>query len=160
MTTPGLDIDLSAQISASINGLTTELRRDRLRKENLAADCSYIETPPIYFNAVPYAAAGWGPNTGFSWAIQRVTVAGLGATTDFLTVYRGTAAAAAAGNNALYTLQEAVAGGVATWHPGRTGLILKADESLVFAGTFTGTTCFVNIDAIQLTDANLPYFLL
>jgi hypothetical protein len=158
---PGLEINFAAQVAASIDGLTTELRADRRRKENLAADVSYIETPALSFTAVPYAAGpAWGPNTGFSWAVQRITIAGFGALADYITAYRGTSTAFTVGNNALYTFQEAVVGGVSTWHPGRTGLILKGEESLVFGGVFSGTIAFVNIDVIQLTDAQLPYFLL
>jgi hypothetical protein len=160
---PGLEINFAANVSASIDGLTAELRADRRRKQELAADIAYIETPAITFaaTAVPYAAgSGWGPNTGYSWAVQRITVSGFGATTDFLTAYRGNSTAHAVGQNSLYTFQEAVAGGVSTWHPGRTGLILKGEESLVFNGTVTTGPFFVGIDVIQLTDAQLPYFLL
>jgi hypothetical protein len=161
MTTPSLEIDFSAQVAAAINGLTAELYADRRRKEDLAADVAFIEAPPYTFTAVPAAQGGWGPNTGFSWAVQRITISGFGATTDYVTAYRGTVTAQTVGNNALYTFQEAVAGGVATWHPGRTGLILKAEESLVFGGSISGGgTFFVNVDVIQVTDAQLPYFLL
>jgi hypothetical protein len=158
--TPGLSLDVAAQLCVSLDSLAAEMQRTRRSRENLAADVAFIETPPITFTAVPAAASGWGPNTGYSWAVQRITVSGFGATTDYLNVYRGTNVAQAAGNNGLFTFQEAVAGGMATWHPGRTGLLLKAEESLVFAGTFTGTTAFANVDVIQLTDAQLPYFLL
>ena len=159
---PGLEINFGAQVSASIDGLTAELRADRRRKAELAADVAFIEAPAIGFaaNAVPYVAAGWGPNTGYSWAVQRITVSGFGAVTDFLTAYRGNHTAHAVGQNSLFTFQEAVAGGVSTWHPGRTGLVLTAEESLVFNGTVTTGPFFVNIDVIQLTDAQLPYFLL
>lgn len=93
--------------------------------------------------------------------MQRITLSGFGATTDYVNLYRGTSTAQAVGNNALFTFQEAVAGGVSTWHPGRTGLVLKAEESLVFGGSVSGGgTFFANIDVIQLTDAQLPYFLL
>jgi hypothetical protein len=164
VTTPGLEIDFAAAISASIDGLTAEMRADRRRKQDLAADVAYIETPPINFaaTALPYTPGpGWGPNVGYNWAVQRITVGGFGATTDYLTAYRGTTTAhAGAGQNALYTFQEAVAGGVSTWHPGRTGLILKGQESLAFNGSITTGPFFVNIDVIQLTDAQLPYFLL
>jgi hypothetical protein len=161
MTTPGLEIDLSAAISASISGLAAELRADRKRKEDLAADVAFIEAPPITFTSLPASQSGWGPNTGFNWAVQRVTISGFGATTDYVTAYRGTFTAQTTGNNALYTFQEAVAGGAATWHPGRTGLVLKGEESLVFGGSISGGgTFYANIDVIQLTDAQLPYFLL
>jgi hypothetical protein len=49
---------------------------------------------------------------------------------------------------------------VATWHPGRTGLILKPEETLTFGGTFTGTGLFISFDVIQLHVSKLPYFLL
>ena len=161
MTTPGLEINLAAQLAASIDGLAAAMDKDRRRKEQLAADVAFIETPPITFTAVPYAPSGWGPNTGFNWAVQRITISGFGATTDYVTVYRGTSTAQAVGNNALNTIQEAVAGGVGAWHPGRTGLVLTGDESLVFGGSISGGgTFFANIDVIQLTDAQLPYFLL
>jgi hypothetical protein len=157
---PGLEIDFSAQVAASINGLTEELRADRRRKEDLAADVAFLETPPFSFAALPYAAAGWGPNRGFNWAVQSMVVSGLGATGDFINVYRGTTTAHAVGNNARFTFQTLVVGGVSAWHPGRTGFVLKGDESIVFAGSFTTGPVFVNVDVIQLTDAQLPYFLL
>jgi hypothetical protein len=157
----GLTADFSLKLSASIDSMTAVMRADLKRKQDMAADVSYIETPALSFTSLPFVAgSGWGPNTGFHWAVQRMTIAGLGATTDYAIAYRGTASAHAVGNNALYTFQELVAGGTATWHPGRTGLILKGQESLVFGGTFTGTTGFISIDVIQLTDAQLPYFLL
>jgi hypothetical protein len=157
----GLTADFSLKLSASIDSMTAVMRADLKRKQDMAADVSYIETPALALTALPFVAGiGWGPNTGYSWAVQRMTVAGLGATTDYVIAYRGTSAAQATGNNALYTFQELVAGGTSTWHPGRTGCILKAEESLVFTGTFTGTQAFVSIDVIQLTDTQLPYFLL
>lgn len=162
MTMPGLEINFAAAVSASIDELTAELRADRRRKQDLAADIAFVEAPPITFTALPAIATGnWGPNTGYSWAVQRITLSGFGATTDYVTAYRGTTTAATVGNNALFTFQEAVAGGTSTWHPGRTGLVLKAEESLVFGGSVSGGgTFFANIDVIQLTDAQLPYFLL
>ena len=161
MPETGLSADFAVSLTASINGLAAEMRSARRARENLAADVSYVETPPIAFAALPYAAAGWGPNTGFSWAVQRVTVSGFGALSDFVNMFRGTNVAQAVGNNGLFTFQTAVVGGMAEWKPGRTGCILKAEESLVFGGTITGgATFFVNVDVIQVTDAHLPYFLL
>jgi len=160
-TTPTAGIELEASLALSVGDLIAEMRADRRRKEQLAADVAFIEAPPYSFTAVPAAQSGWGPNKGYNWAVQRITVSGFGATTDYVTAYRGTVTAQAVGNNALYTFQEAVAGGVATWHPGRTGLVLKGDESLVFGGSVSGGgTFFASIDVVQLTDAQLPYFLL
>lgn len=46
------------------------------------------------------------------------------------------------------------------WHPGRTGLLLKPNQSLIIAGGTTGNTYTVNVDVIQVTDDQLPRFLL
>jgi hypothetical protein len=161
MTTPqGLTLDISADLIAAINGNTAAVRDAERRRLQLAGEVAYIETPSFSFGALPFVAPGWGPNSGFNWAIQSMVLSGFGATTDFVNVYRGNSAAAAVGNNARFTFQQAVAGGAAPWNPGRTGFILKGDESIVFSGTFTGTTMFASIDVIQVTDAQLPYFLL
>jgi len=157
---PAIEADVSARIWASLDGLVTEMRAERKRMQDLAAEIAYISAPAIAFTAVPYAPPGWGPNTGYNWAVQRITLSGFGATTDYITAYRGNSTAHAVAAQALYTFQEAVAGGASAWHPGRTGLVLKGDESIVFGGTFTGTQMVASIDVIQLTDAQLPGFLL
>lgn len=159
MTSPAIDLQFGVRLAASLDGLAAEMRARRRAEEDLAADVSFITVPAIGFAAVPYAPPGWGPNTGFNWAVQRITIIGFGATTDFVTVYRGTSVTHVQPQNALYTFQEAVAGAGSAWHPGRTALILKGDESLVFGGTFTGSTGYANIDVIQVTDAQLPRFL-
>jgi hypothetical protein len=156
-----LSAEFQAGLAASIGTLAGELREERQRKIALAQDVAYVEAPAIVGGAVPLNQAGWGPNTSYVWAIQRITVAGLGATTDLVTAYRGTTpVAASAPQNALFSFAIPAAGAVATWHPGRTGLILQPEESLVFGGTFTGTTLAVSVDVIQLHVSKLPYFLL
>jgi hypothetical protein len=152
---------LSVDLSAAITGLAGEMRAERERKRQLAADVWFVHAPAIQIPALPAAGQAWGPNTGYCWAVQRITIAGFGATTDFITAYRGLSPTDVQPQNALFTFQETVAGGVATWHPGRTGLILMPDEGLAFGGTFTGTSpAVVNVDVIQLTVAKLPYLLL
>jgi len=154
------ELDFHADLSAAIGGLTAEMRAERERKLQLALDVSYISAPAMQFSALPGQPDAWGPKTGYAWAVQRVTVAGLGATSDFAIAYRGKSTNDAQPQNALFTFQEAVAGGTATWHPGRTGLILKGNEGLVFGGTFTGSKLVVSIDVIQLAISKLAYFLL
>ncbi len=91
-----------------------------------------------------------------------MTVTPLGST-DLLTVYRGHTSADADGQNALNEWGGGATPSLATqpWHPGRTGLILMPEESLVFNGTLTSATqYFVNVDVIQLNLEQLPYFLL
>jgi hypothetical protein len=99
-----------------------------------------------------------GPSTGYAWAIQRITIAGLGATTDVVTMYRGMSPADVVAQNALWSFTIPVAGAVSTWHPGGKGLILISDEDLVFAGTLTAPA-IVNMEAIQMSLAVLPDFL-
>lgn len=158
---PGFELNIAAGLTAAIGNLVTELEADRRRKEQLALDVSYVSTPGEALTALPGAMPNaWGPNARYVWAVQRLTIAGFGATSDFVTVYRGNSPNDAVAGNALFTFQEAVAGGVATWHPGRTGLILAPEESLVFGGTFTGTQLVISADVIQLATPKLPIFLL
>ena len=157
---PGIEADANVGLHIAVGNLVSEMRREAQRKAQLACDVSYVSAPAISLSSLPVATANWGPGKGWAWAVQRITVAGFGATTDFVIAYRGESTTDAVAANALYTFQEAVAGGTSTWHPGRTGLVLRGDESLVFGGTLTGTTGVVSVDVIQLADAKMPYFLL
>lgn len=157
---PGIEASANAGLHLAVGNLVSELRAEAQRKARLAADVSYIKTPGQSFASLPGTTSNWGPGIGYCWAVQRITVAGFGATTDFVIAYRGNSNTDAIPMNALFTFQETVAGGTSTWHPGRTGLVLTGDESLVFGGTFTGTACVISIDAIQLTNEKMAYFLL
>lgn len=157
---PGIEADASVGLHIAVGNLVSELQAEARRKAQLAADVAYISPGAISLASLPVAEADWGPAKGWVWAVQRITVAGFGATSDFVIAYRGTSTTDAVAANALFTFQEAVAGGTATWHPGRTGLVLRGDESLVFGGTITGSAGVVSIDAIQLAISKLPYFLL
>ncbi len=157
---PGIEADATAGLHIALGNLVSEMRREAARKAQLCADVSYVSAPTINAGTLPVATANWGPGKGWCWAVQRITVAGFGATTDFVIAYRGTSTTDAVAANALFTFQEAVAGGTSTWHPGRTGLVLRGDESLVFGGTVTGSACVISVDVIQLADGKMPYFLL
>lgn len=157
---PGLEADASVGLHIAVGNLVSELQAEARRKAQLAADVSYVSAPAISLSSLPVATANWGPGKGWAWAVQRITIAGFGATTDFVIAYRGNSTTDAIGANATFTFQEAVAGGTSTWHPGRTGLVLRGDESIVFGGTITGTACVASIDVIQLAESKLPYFLL
>jgi len=161
---PGLSVDLVAGLSAAIGENTRALRDAARQRQRLFEDVAYIDDVAFATGAFPYAPPGdqFGPNVGYWWAVQRITMAGFGATTDFINLYRSSAGAITVPNKALFTFQEAVAGGVATWHPGRTGLLLngKSAASLAVNGTFTGAVLTVNCDVIQVTDAQLAAFLL
>lgn len=154
-------IDVAAQLALHVGRLADQLEADRRRRRDLGAAISWVEAPAyqFYANSAFVGPAAWGPNTGFSWAIQRITLAGFGATTDAVTIYKGTSPAHATPQNALNTLSPAVTNGVVTWHPGGKGLLLRGDESLVLGGTFTGTTGIMNVDVIQIEDPCLPDYL-
>lgn len=159
-----LDLEAAVQLSAAIGANTAALQQAEKRKRDLAASVSYIDEMAFSFTSLTAPAlleADKRPKTGYWWAIQRVSIAGLGATTDFVNLWRADSpAGAGAGQKALNTFQIAVAGGIANWHPGRTGLLLRARQGLAATGTFTGTQAIVSFDFIQVTDEQLPYFLL
>ena len=166
MTTPRMEADLGAfaALAVELRANTAALNRAEERRRQIAASVTTFDGPAIEFKAaaLPYAtpANQYGPKDGYVWAIQRMTVFGLGATTDFINAYKGSSTADVAGQNALNTFTVPIVGAVSTWGPGRTGCILKAKQSLVFQGTFTGADCFVSTEVIQLTLDQLRYFLL
>jgi len=164
-TAPGADLSVFAQLSASLGSVAAELRAERQWRERMAAECWYVQAPAITLPAgspFTYSPPLWGPNTGFAWAVQRITFfPGVGGDeSDNVTIYRGHSPLDVQQQNALNTLAQP-SGFVAAvaWHPGRTGLILMPDESLVFSGTIT-TGAAVSVDVIQVTTAMLSQFLM
>jgi hypothetical protein len=157
-----VDVQAFASLSASLDSFTAEMRAARLMQEKAAAECWYVEAPAIIIpTAAPlaYAPPAWGPNTGYCWAVQRITYCPLG-DNDNITVYRGHTNVDIQGQNALYTLIPQTGYiNSATWHPGRVGLVLMPDESLVFGGSSAAGGA-LSVDVIQVTLANLPALLL
>lgn len=82
--------------------------------------------------------AGSGPNQGFVWAIQRLTVGGLAAN-DQLGVYRNT-------TDVWNLLGVMGAGTASTFHVGGKGLILLGGESLIFSGTGLAAAAAVTVN--------------
>ena len=163
---PGLDVEVSARLCAALDSNTLALQMQERRRALMANDVRCSEATSISFlgSAAPAVSpADWGPSTGWNWAIQTVTVTPLGSS-DVLKLYRGTSGP---GMNLANRLKQSFIGSATvdtvTWHPGRTGLVLHGfgSDGLVFAGTLTsGTTYFVNFEIIEVSDAQLPYFLL
>jgi hypothetical protein len=154
-------LDLTVSLTAALESHAAALTQQKRDRDRMFADVSYMEPPAITTAILPYATpADSGPKHGFWWAVQRVVVAGFGATTDVVTAYRGSSAADVVPQNALFTFTIPVAGAVSTWHPGRTGCILARNRRLVFAGTFTGTLLVASYDVIQVTDEHMPALLL
>jgi len=156
----GAHLEVSASVSAGLGALAAELAAERRWREQLAAAIAPVEVPAIgAFTAGPYLQAAWGPKDGYCWAVQRLTVATLGAA-DLLQVYRGASVADVNGSQNLLNGWQGSAGTVQTWNPGRTGCMLAARQTLIFTGTLSGGPYMVNADVIQLESWLLPYFLL
>jgi hypothetical protein len=154
-----LDYEAAAELYFTLQEATGALQEAERWRAGLADSVWYVSAPADSFAAVPYALKEWGPKAGFSWAVQRITVSGLG-TSDVLTAYKARSTSEVKAQNALFTFTVAVAGAVASWTPGRAGLILLGRErgSLAFDGTISATIT-VNIDVIQVDDEHMALFL-
>ena len=153
----GPALDVWAKVGVHLESLTAEMRQQRQQREQLYQDIRFIPVLPVQaaFTQLPLAF----PVTvklGFTWAVQRLTVSGFASATDTLSIYRGSSPADAAPNNLVNVLSESLY----TWHPGRTGLLLKPNQTIVLGGGTSGSTYTVNLDVIQVADTQLPYFLL
>jgi hypothetical protein len=78
----GFSLQVMGQLAASLGDVATALNTETRRRQRLSEELRWAPLPPIQGNP----AAGvltlanaeiWGPKTGYFWAIQRITVAGL-----------------------------------------------------------------------------------
>jgi hypothetical protein len=85
---PGAGLQIMASVAASLGSIATVAKREHDKKQRLAEVLRWAPLPPI--QGIPVGGAItlsnaeiWGPKTGYFWAVQRFTVAGLanGATT-------------------------------------------------------------------------------
>lgn len=258
----GAGVAAAGGLEAAVGSLVTEMQVQRQRQQRRALEVAWMSAPAVGFTGaqVPLAVPGWGPNTGYAWAVQRIAAGGLGsgavttvtgagtiaagagaaslpagaavtgftvtysvATTaastitvsniaggsltydvpsgfsgqypvsypspvpasggavtvtvagagaavtgtilvygqsgssaDTLIVYKGASAAEAQGQNFLWQFTAAAP----AWNPGRTGLVLMPEQSLVFGGTLTAASGYVvSADVIQVEVACLADFL-
>ena len=151
---PGIGAEIVARFAVAIESQTQLMQEAEDRRRDMYADISYIPAQAAQFTSVPYTmkTVNFGPKPGFNWAVQAITVEGLG-TSDYLNLYRGQSVSAAVAGYGRFTFTVTVAGAVATWLPGRTGLVLqgRSHDSIVFGGSIGGTIT-VNADVIQVTD--------
>jgi hypothetical protein len=150
-------LDVWAKIGVRLEGLTAELRAQRIREAAEYEDISYRPLQPLQFlgSAAPAVLPVFCP-LGWRWAVQAVVCNGL-AGTDSMTVYRGAAPSSAQPQNQLGILTPAAP----MLHRGRTGLLLDAQQSLVFGGTLTGGSLYtINVDVISVSDRALCRFLI
>jgi hypothetical protein len=156
-----MTVDFSA--SATLASIQDKMVETREREKTLRREASAVwsvQSPAFAFNTLPFVPLNWGPNTGYAWAIQRISIGGFGAATDFVNVYLGLSAADVQFQNARWSFSVPIVGEVATWNPGRTGFVLMPDQGIILGGTFTGTTGYCSVDVIQLETWMLPDFLL
>jgi len=163
----GLRAGVAASLEVTLGRIAAAMERTDRHRRQLAASITYIpgRVFPSFAGSALTAGVqpghGFGPTPGYWWAIQGMRVAGLAATTDFLNVSRGNAVPVQPGN-ALHTFTIPVAGAFADWLPGGGGLLLDGNgqASLLFTGTSAATAITVSMDVIQVTDAQLPYYLM
>ena len=158
---PAVEVDAAVRLTASVDGLAAVMLRQERDRQDMAAAISYIDAPafPLAGSSLPLLLPH-RPRVGYSWAVQRMTVSGLG-TSDYLTVYKGRSVSDAVASNALHSFTVSTASAAADWEPGRTSLILRGADAggLVFGGSsFNALT--VSWDAVQIADAQLAWFLL
>jgi hypothetical protein len=75
-----------ASLSVSLGQLAGQMQADRDRRQRIAEVLRRVPLSPLQANPQAQAVAGtlvlsnaevWGPKTGFFWAVQRITIAGL-----------------------------------------------------------------------------------
>lgn len=149
-------LDVWAKIGVRLESLTGELRAERDERARLWESVRFIPVNPAQFafGSLP-AVLTVTPKHGYTWAVQRVSVAGIGVSPDVVSLYRGASPADAVAQNFLNTLSAAVP----AWHPGGKGCLLKPSQTIVVGGGTTGNTYTVNIDVIQVADEWLPRYL-
>ena len=157
----GAGLSMDAQLCAQLGSVAEQLRAQNERRRKLAASLWPVHPPAISLVTLPVLrTSDGGPNTGYFWAVQRITVGPIGAGTDLVTVYRGTSVLDVQPQNALNSFFSSQVGAFVPWHVGGKGLILMPDEGLIFAGTITGASPMANIDAHQgMADVLVDYIL-
>jgi hypothetical protein len=150
-------LQIMASISASLGGIAAAFKAEENRRQQLAHDLWWAPIRPLQANPqTQTAVAGtivltdaetWGPKTGYFWAIQRLTVAGLTGT-DAVTIYKGSTAGALA---AVPQNQVSAALTAATcyFNPGRTTLVMQPGDFLTVYGTgLASTSVTVSADLV------------
>ena len=146
----GCELTISADLGARLEAALADIKGMAARPRPRPSSLVWLEPTAYSLASLPVVrSADGGPNTGFWWAIQRITVGPFGAATDTVTIYKGNASAWVQPQNALNSLFTAQVGAFVTWHPGGKGEILMPDEMLVLGGTITGANPMMNWEVIQ-----------
>jgi hypothetical protein len=160
---PGVAVAAIAGLSVQLGNLTDALNRQHQLEQRYQ---QAIMSIPVKPHSVAVAGGvvtitshenDLGPGTGYAWAIQRLTVGGLG-TSDTVSLYKGPATAVAADPTNLMMVVTAAA---PTWSPGRTGAMLFFGDTIIAAGTgLSASTVTLTGEVIQMEQWIVPQFLL
>ena len=154
------ELEMSARLVAGIEDLAAKMAARAEFMDKLGRAIHWVPAPAMPLNVLPYVLpANNGPGTNFAWAIQRVTVGPIGATTDAVTFYKGKSTVDVAPQNALNTFT-GVVGQFVSWTPGHAGCLLMPNESVVVAGTITGANPVLSWDVKIMDFDVLPLYLL
>lgn len=154
------ELELSARLCAATERLADQFAARQDLADRMATGIYWVPAPGFPLSTLPYVPpSNGGPGLKFCWAVQRVTVGPVGATSDAVTVYKGRSSVDIAPQNALSTFSGAV-GAFPSWTPGRTGCVLMPGESLIVGGTITGSNPVLSWDVLVMDLDMLPLFLL
>ena len=152
---------IAVRLCAALDGLGAQMQQRQEWVDRLAGAIWQMPPPPIPLTSLPVNRPDTGPTTGYFWAVQRITIGPIGATTDLIHLYKSRLSVEQQSQTALATLAgtSSAAGAFLTWNPGRSGCLLLPDERVGVAGTITGANPVLNWDVIQGELWALPLFL-
>lgn len=152
---------IAVRLCAAMDGVSAQMQRRQEWIDRLAAAIWQTPVDPIPLGSLPVNRVNAGPTTGYFWAIQRVTVGPIGATSDLVHLYKSRQTGEQQPQNALNTLAgtNSAAGAFLTWNPGRSGCLLLPDERVGVAGTITGANPVMSWEVVQGELWALPLFL-
>lgn len=166
----GLDIEVAARISASLDGVAAEMRRQHDERQALN-QAIYPITIPAQQGTVASGAVAigsselTGPRVGVVWDVRRVTVIGLAAS-DVITLYRVSTGSSTTGEQAVNEITQITNQSTnakdGIYSPGLGACLVRAGQSLLVAAAsgLMATTITVTWDAISIDTPWLGAYLL
>lgn len=165
------ELDVRADLSASLHVIGAEMTRQRNDRERLAQVLYPVTIPSQFFKV---AVAGTlvianaellGPRTGLVWDVRRVAVYGFQSTSEAVILYRGSTGSSsdAQPENVIATLTPASSAvTVGVYSPGLGACLVRGNQSLSLGGSglTSGQTYTVTWDAINVPDEWVGAYLL
>lgn len=136
-----IDAEVWGSLSASLRGMAAAVERRARQDQRMAEAIRVVPLPAQTQNAaggtvfIASASNVLGPSTGYAWAVQSVTVAGLGSS-DSASLYAGPAGPASV---VPANFRQVFTAAAPSWQPGRTGFILNYGDTLMLMGTGLST---------------------